>query len=215
MTAGRNSVTLLSASLGSIRIRLRPHPMNYSSAAPSGEAGPTNVFMVGMMGSGKSAIGRTIADNLGLTFVDTDALVESEAGMKIPEIFATEGESRFRERESRALASLQGSSGLVIATGGGIVLAEENRVRLRSLGYGIWLTASVDVLLRRISLNRDRPLMQTANPRERLVALLDQRKPLYEEVADMMVDTTDLTPAETVHGLVECINYHFASASCE
>ena len=189
--------------------------MNYSSAAPSGEAGPTNVFMVGMMGSGKSAIGRTIADNLGLTFVDTDALVESEAGMKIPEIFATEGESRFRERESRALASLQGSSGLVIATGGGIVLAEENRVRLRSLGYGIWLTASVDVLLRRISLNRDRPLMQTANPRERLVALLDQRKPLYEEVADMMVDTTDLTPAETVHGLVECINYHFASASCE
>ena len=183
--------------------------MNTTIAAPEGEASLTNVFMVGMMGCGKSAIGRKIAENLKLTFVDTDDLIIQEAGTSIPEIFAAEGEVGFRLRERRVLESLRGSSGQVIATGGGIVLSPENRATLQSLGYGIWLTASVDKLLFRISQNRDRPLMQTANPRETLVALLEEREPLYTEVADMVVDTTELTVCETVHGLVECINYHF------
>lgn len=183
--------------------------MNYSSATPQGEAESTNVYMVGMMGCGKSAIGREIAKNLGLSFVDTDELIVKEAGMSIPEIFAEEGEEQFRLRERRALESLLGTSGQVIATGGGIVLAPENRATLHSLGYGIWLTATVDKLLFRISQNRNRPLMQTNDPRATLVALLDKRSDLYEEVADMVVDTSDLTQCETVHGLVECINYHF------
>ena len=184
--------------------------MNTTTAAPEGEASLTNVFMVGMMGCGKSAIGRKIAGNLSLTFIDTDELIVKEAGRSISEIFATEGEVGFRRRERQALESLQGTSGQVIATGGGIVLASENRATLKSLGYGIWLTASVDKLLFRISLNRERPLMQTANPREALVALLEEREALYTEVAEMVVDTSDLTVCETVHGLVECINYHFA-----
>ena len=184
--------------------------MNTTTAAPEGEASLTNVFMVGMMGCGKSAIGRKIAESLNLTFLDTDDMIVEEAGRSIPEIFAAEGEAGFRLREKRALKSLKGSSGQVISTGGGIVLSPDNRITLRSLGYGIWLTASVDKLLFRISQNRERPLMQTANPRETLLALLDEREPLYDEVADMVVATSELTVCETVHGLVECINYHFA-----
>jgi shikimate kinase len=145
-----------------------------------------------------------------LTFVDTDAMIVEEAGRSIPEIFEDEGEAGFRNRERGVLEKANGLSCHVIATGGGVILKPENRQTIRSLGYVIWLTASVDQLLFRISQSRDRPLMQTADPKQRLIELLEMRKPLYEEVSDMVVDTTDLTLCETVHGLIDCINYHFS-----
>lgn len=183
--------------------------MNLSPTGPPEEAELTNVVMVGMMGCGKSAIGRKLAESMRLTFVDTDQLIVKEAGRSIPEIFEDEGESGFRRRERRVLQSLQGSREHVIATGGGIVLARENREIIRSLGYVAWLTASLDTLLFRISQNRERPLMQTANPRQTLEELMDLRSPLYRDVADIVIDTSELTMCETVHGLVESIHYHF------
>lgn len=184
--------------------------MNFASAVnPPADVAATNVVMVGMMGSGKSAVGRTLAGSLGRPFVDTDLLIVEDAGASIPEIFAREGEEGFRNRERRILKELRAVSHHVIATGGGVVLSSVNRSILRSLGYVVWLTASVDILLFRISQNRERPLMQTASPRRRLMELMEQRAPLYEEVADIVIDTTDLTMEETVHGLVESINYYF------
>lgn len=186
-----------------------PAKMNLTQDTPPMEAGPTNVVMVGMMGCGKSAIGRKLADSLKLSFVDTDALIVEEAGRSIPEIFADESETGFRRRERRVLTQLQDVRDHVIATGGGIVVSAENRALLRSLGYVAWLTASIETLLFRVSQNRERPLMRTEDPRGRLVDLLEQRKGSYKEVADIVVDTSDLTMCETVHGLVESINYHF------
>lgn len=183
--------------------------MSFPTDMPSARPGPTNVVLVGMMGCGKSAIGKRLAENLRLTFVDSDALIVEAAGRSIPEIFADEGESGFRRRERQVLKRLRTVDHHVIATGGGAVIAPENRQILRSLGYVVWLTASLETLLFRISQNRERPLMQTADPRERLRELLDQRSAWYKEVADIVVDTTELTMAETEHGLVESINYHF------
>ncbi len=183
--------------------------MNLSHATPPVAAGPTNVVMVGMMGCGKSAVGRKLAESLKLTFVDVDQLIIEDAGRSIPEIFKDEGEAGFRNRERRILESLRALSYHVIATGGGAVLTAENRRVIRSLGYVAWLTASIDTLLFRVSQNRERPLMQTADPRARLEELMEQRKPYYREVANIVIDTTELSMCETVHGLVESINYYY------
>ncbi len=184
--------------------------MNFTEhTAPIVETGPTNVVLVGMMGCGKTAIGRKLAESLKLTFVDTDSLVVEEAGRSIPEIFTDEREFGFRRRERRILERLRSVHHQVIATGGGAVIAAENRRILRSLGYVVWLTASLETLLFRISQNQERPLMQTRDPRRRLSELMEQRAEFYKEVAHIMVDTTELTMDETVHGLVESINYHF------
>lgn len=173
----------------------------------------SNVVLIGLMGSGKSSVGRQVAENLHFTFVDTDERIVAAAGCRIPEIFAREGEEGFRLRETSALQSLLGAQNHLVSTGGGIVLREENRGILRSLGFIIWLTASLDTLAFRIAQNRERPLMRCDNPREKLAELMAAREPLYQELADFTVDTTDLTVAETVHGLVESIHYHFAVRS--
>ena len=180
------------------------------TANASGDGPPSNVVMVGMMGCGKSAIGRQVAKGLSLSFVDTDELIVEEAGCSIPEIFADEGEAGFRRRERRVLERIHSLRGHVIATGGGIILSAGNRRLIRSLGYVILLKASLETLLLRISHNRGRPLLQRADPRQGLIELLQHREPLYEEVADMVVDTTDLTMPEAVHGLIDSINYHYS-----
>ena len=123
---------------------------------------------------------------------------------------ADEGEEGFRCRETRALESLTQRQNLMLATGGGIVLSERNRQLLRQLGFVVWLTASIDTLAFRVAQNRERPLLQTKDPKQKLIDLMNIRKGYYEEVSDLTVDTTDLTLPETVHGLVESINYHFA-----
>jgi len=148
------------------------------------------------MGSGKSSVGRLIARTLGGRFVDTDKIVTERAGQEITEIFAERGELWFRQEETRALHSLLGSNGIVVATGGGIVTVSANRPLLKQLGLVVWLTADEETIWERVSRNKKRPLLHTDNPRDTVRTLLAERNPLYEAAADMQVDTSALTHAE-------------------
>lgn len=154
---------------------------------------PSNIVLVGFMGSGKSSIGRLLARRLDFDFVDTDRLIIERAGTEISEIFARHGEDHFRDLESAAIESLRGAEGKIIATGGGAVLREKNRASLRELGLVVGLTASEDVIFERVSRNSKRPLLQTENPRATVHALLAAREPLYREAAQLTIDTTRLS----------------------
>jgi shikimate kinase len=140
------------------------------------------------MGAGKTTIGRRLARTLGLEFVDADHALEERTGVDIPRIFDIEGEEGFRRRETGILRELTERAGIVLATGGGAVQSDTNRRLLAARGIVVYLRASVDTQLSRTR-QSDRPLLQTASPRERLQALFDDRSPLYEEVADIVVDT--------------------------
>jgi shikimate kinase len=156
-----------------------------------------NVVLVGFMGSGKSSVGRLIARFLHGRFVDTDRLVvDRTGGREITVIFAEHGEAWFRQEESSALLSLIGGSGLVVATGGGIVTVPENLPALKKLGFVVWLTAGEEVIWERVSRNKRRPLLHTENPRETVRTLLARRNPMYEAVADLTIDTSELTHSE-------------------
>jgi shikimate kinase len=160
-----------------------------------------NIVFVGFMGSGKTSIGRLVAKKLGFQFVDTDAVVVERAGMQVPEIFARHGEAWFRDQETSALESMAILNRSVISTGGGVVLRGENRAFLRGLGFVVWLTASEEVIFERVSRNKRRPLLQTADPRKTVQDLLALRAELYRDVSRFTLDTTDLShehAAETV-----------------
>jgi len=148
-----------------------------------------NIFLVGLMGAGKSTIGRHLAKSLGLEFVDSDHEIERRTGASIPLIFDIEGEAGFRLREKKVIDELSRRTGVVLATGGGAVLDEENRAHLRERGTVIYLYATVDQLLARTAKDRNRPLLQTSDPRARLQQLLEARDLLYREVAALVVDT--------------------------
>ncbi|KAB7624408.1 shikimate kinase AroK [Alkalilimnicola sp. S0819] len=148
-----------------------------------------SIFLVGPMGAGKSTIGRRLAQALGLRFVDSDHCLEERTGVRIPVIFEIEGEAGFREREARLIEELTREPGIVLATGGGAVITPDNRRHLGGRGTVIYLRTSVDRQLQRTRHDRNRPLLQTADPRARLAALLAERDPLYREVADLIVDT--------------------------
>ena len=149
----------------------------------------SNVFLVGLMGAGKSTIGRHLAKSLGLEFVDSDHEIERRTGASIPLIFDVEGENGFRQREKKIIDELTQREGIVLATGGGVVLDQDNRNWLRERGRVIYLFATVEQLLARTAKDRNRPLLQTPDPRARLQELLNIRDALYREVADMVVDT--------------------------
>ncbi|MCB1225819.1 MAG: NAD-dependent epimerase/dehydratase family protein [Verrucomicrobiales bacterium] len=169
-----------------------------------------NILLIGLMGSGKTTVGRIIAQKLGWDFVDTDALLVSQAqGRSIPDIFASEGESGFRDRESATLLSLLGTRNTVIATGGGIILRPENRSLLHHLGFIIWLEADPARLAYRTSFNQDRPLLHTDDPLAKLTLLLDQRGPLYRSLADLRIKTEDLNPEESAYGATESARVFF------
>ena len=145
-----------------------------------------NIYLVGMMGAGKSAAGRPLAEALGYRFLDADTALEQVAGRTIPEIFASDGEAGFRALETAVLGQITGWHSLVVATGGGVVTRPENWGHLRQ-GLVVWLDAPADLLLERLSNDpTPRPLMQAPDPQERLQALLDQRRPLYAQ-ADLRV----------------------------
>ena len=148
-----------------------------------------NIFLVGMMGAGKTSVGRVLARRLNKAFYDSDHVIEQRTGVKIPVIFEIEGEAGFRHRESLVLDELTALGEVVIATGGGAVLAQANRERLHSRGTVVYLRASVKDLLNRTRHDRNRPLLQTADPRARLQELYELRDPLYREVAHVTVDT--------------------------
>ena len=148
-----------------------------------------NIFLVGLMGAGKTTLGRIIAKKLGKRFIDTDHEIEARTGATIPLIFEIEGEEAFRRRETEVIRDLTAEDGIVLATGGGAVLAAENRALLRERGTVIYLRASINSILARTAHDKNRPLLQTADPRKKLEQLQQQREPLYREVAHMVVDT--------------------------
>jgi shikimate kinase len=152
-------------------------------------AGPDNIFLVGMMGAGKTSVGKLLARNLGKQFYDSDHVIEARTGVKIPVIFELEGEPGFREREAAVIDELTALHGVVLATGGGAVLREDNRHVLKSRGVVVYLRASVVDLWNRTRHDRNRPLLQTADPQARLAQLYQERDPLYRAVAHFVVDS--------------------------
>lgn len=160
---------------------------NENSALPDGP--PKNIFLVGLMGAGKTSVGRMLARRLNKVFYDSDHEIERGTGVRIPLIFEIEGESGFRERESRLLAELVKEENIVLATGGGAVISESNRNVLAANGTVVYLRATAKDLWQRTRHDKNRPLLQTANPMAKLQELFTQRDPLYREIADIIIDT--------------------------
>jgi shikimate kinase len=150
---------------------------------------PGNIFLVGLMGAGKTSVGRQLARRLGKTFYDSDQEIERRTGVRIPVIFDIEGEAGFRAREAAVLGELVALEDIVLATGGGVVLAPGNRRRLQDHGTVVYLRGAAEELWQRTRHDRNRPLLQTADPLARLRELHAERDPLYREVADIVIDT--------------------------
>jgi len=148
--------------------------------------GTRSVVLVGMMGAGKSTIGRRLAARLRLPFLDADIEIEAAAGMSISDIFETHGEPHFRDGEARVIARLLDGGPGVLATGGGAFLREETRERIRRKAISIWLKADVDTIMRRVRRRADRPLLQTADPAATIERLVGEREPFYQS-ADLMI----------------------------
>ncbi len=186
-------------------------------AAPACAAGPgmslpydKPVFLVGMMGAGKTTIGRALAKALGREFVDLDLALEARCGVRVALIFEIEGEAGFRRRETQMLDHYSRQPGIVLATGGGAVLADENRRYLKERGVVVYLQAQAAELYRRVARDRNRPLLQTADPKARLAELLEQRHPLYKEVASLTFETGDMPVQQAVRSLIALLKNHEA-----
>jgi shikimate kinase len=158
-----------------------------------------NLILVGMMGSGKTTMGKALSRQLGKSFVDSDEEIIKRTGVTVPHIFDIEGEAGFRLRETAAIKDLTARDNLVLATGGGAVLAEENRAALQHNGIVIYLKASVHDLWQRTRHDRNRPLLQTKDPHGRLTELFQQRDPLYQQVSDIVVQSGK----QSVHALMQ------------
>lgn len=158
-----------------------------------------NVFLVGMMGAGKTTVGKLLAQQLGKTFVDSDEEIQQRTGVTIQHIFDVEGEAGFRQRETSVILELVSRNDIVLATGGGAVLSEQNRNALRCNGVVVYLRSSLQDLWRRTRHDRSRPLLRTPDPRATLKTLYEQRDSLYEQVADLVIPTGK----QSVQNLVE------------
>jgi shikimate kinase len=163
------------------------------------------IVFIGMMGAGKTTVGRAYAARHGLAFIDSDQELEARTGVSIPTIFAVEGEEGFRERETRLLAELLGREDVVLATGGGVVLRPENRAQLRRRGIVVYLHVPPEVLWERLRHDRHRPLLQVPQPRQRIFELYAQRDPLYREAADIVVDGGRMKPAAMLARVEEAV----------
>lgn len=167
---------------------------------------PRNIFLIGPMGAGKSAVGRYLARALHLSFVDSDDEIESRTGVDIPFIFEKEGEQGFRKREAAVIDDLSKIDGAVLATGGGAVVDPENRSRLGGRGYVVYLYTSVDEQVSRTQRGRKRPMLENDNPRGTLEELLAKRDPLYREIADLVVETDGRKVKSVANEIIEQIS---------
>jgi shikimate kinase len=167
--------------------------------------GARSVVLVGMMGAGKSTIGRRLSARLGLPFLDADAEIEAAAGMSIPDIFESRGEAEFRTGEVRVIARLLDNGPAVIATGGGAVMRDETRDRIREKAVSIWLKVDTDVIMRRVKRRSDRPLLQTADPEATVERLVKEREPLYSQ-ADVTIWSRDVLHDKIVDECIEALH---------
>ncbi len=166
-----------------------------------------NIYLIGLMGAGKTTMGKKLARTLGWPFYDSDRVIEKSTGVSIPMIFDYEGEQGFRDREQEVIAELTGLNGIVLATGGGAILREENRRRLMDNGFVVYLQCSIDRILQRTRRDTQRPLLQTENPRQRLEQLLKERDPLYRQCADITVDTGIMQSKAALKTILREINH--------
>jgi shikimate kinase len=162
-----------------------------------------NIYLIGLMGAGKTTIGKQLAKALKLPFYDSDKAIEESTGVDISTIFEFEGEEGFRDREQKMIQKLTQLQGIVLATGGGAILREENRNSLKDNGYVVYLQCSVDRILERTRRDTQRPLLRTDNPRERLQQLFEQRQPLYLSCSDFKIDTGVLKSKTVVSRILE------------
>jgi shikimate kinase len=164
-----------------------------------------NIFLIGSMGAGKSTVGRNLARRLKLDFYDSDREIEKICGVNIPTIFEYEGEAGFRQREAKIINELTALSPIVLATGGGSVLSEENRQVLSKRGLVVYLHVGLREQFLRISCDKNRPLLQTENPRETLKNLMLERTPIYENLADLRVNSTNRNMRHVIERIIKHI----------
>ena len=165
-----------------------------------------NIFLIGPMGAGKSTIGRQLAQMLGMEFMDSDSVIEERAGADIDWIFDVEGEAGFRKREERIINELTQGQGVVLSTGGGSILSKDNRNVLSARGIVIYLETTIDKQFERTQRDKKRPLLQNDDPRKTLDELAKIRNPLYEEIADITLQTDDQAAKLVATNIIEMID---------
>lgn len=166
---------------------------------------PTNIILIGFMGSGKSRLGKYLAKQLQYQFLDTDALIATKAGKSITKIFEQEGEEAFRQREATALAGLMGKKRIILATGGGILMNPKNQELARQLGTVVWLDADPDTLFDRATRQATRPLLNVEYPRRTFNELLATRRPLYQKTCHLHINTANLSYPQTAELVIKGI----------
>jgi shikimate kinase len=167
--------------------------------------GTRSLVLIGMMGAGKSTIGRRLSLRLRLPFLDADTEIEAAAGMSIPDIFETHGEPHFRDGEARVIARLLDNGPAVIATGGGAFMREETRRRIQDKAVSIWLKADADTIMKRVKRRADRPLLQTADPAATIGRLIEEREPVYQH-AEVTIWSRDVPHEKIVEECVEALH---------
>ena len=166
--------------------------------------GARPIVLVGLMGAGKTSVGRRLAEKLGVPFVDADHEIEAAAGKPIKEIFADHGEPYFREGERRVIQRLIGNGAQVLATGGGAYMNDETRARIQEHGVSVWLRAALPLLMKRVAKRQDRPLLQADEPEKVMRALIDKRYPVYA-LADVTVESRDVQHGQMVNDVIRAL----------
>ena len=166
--------------------------------------GQRPIVLVGLMGAGKTSVGRRLAEKLGIPFVDADHEIEAAAGKSIKEIFADHGEAYFREGERRVIQRLIGNGAQVLATGGGAYMNDETRQRIQEHGISVWLKASLPLLMKRVMKRQDRPLLQAEDPEAVMRGLIDKRYPVYA-LADVTVESRDVQHGQMVNDVIRAL----------
>jgi shikimate kinase len=189
-----------------------PAPATPQDAEIAAALGARSVVLIGMMGAGKSTIGRRLSARLRLPFLDADGEIEAAAGMSIPDIFETHGEPHFRDGEARVIARLLDSGPAVIATGGGAFMREETRNRIRDKAVSIWLKAEAEIIMRRVRRRADRPLLQTPDPAGTVDRLLGEREPVYQN-ADITIWSRDVPHEKIVEECIEALHAKLCGAA--